>query len=148
MREYRSVRVLLVEDNPDDVEILLRALERGGVPCRLTLARDGQEALDALVGEGNGGPLRVLPDLVLLDLNTPRVGGLEVLRRIRAAPQTASLPVLILTVSDREEDVRQSYEMGANTYLQKPAEFADFVHLLEVLGEYWFALAALPPRAA
>ena len=147
MREFRPSQVLLVEDNQDDVEILRRALERSRIPNELYVARDGQEALDLLFG-GADGAASLRPDLVILDVNTPRVNGLEVLERIRASDQFGTMPVVVLTVSDREEDVVRSYQLGANTYIQKPPEFQQFVHVLEVLGEYWFAVAKLPRRAA
>ena len=145
VQTFRPVHILLVEDNPEDVEIFRRALERARVLSQLDVVRDGQEALEFLFPAGDGGARsRSRPDLVLLDLNTPRVNGFEVLQRIRASKELMTLPVIVLTVSAREEDIGKSYRLGANTYIQKPAEFQNFVRLLEVIGEYWFVMAKLP----
>lgn len=142
MTRYRSIRVLLVEDNPDDVEIARRAFKKTDVVSDIILARDGQEVLDRLFGE-EASPAR--PDLMLLDLNLPRVNGFEVLERVRASELYATMPVVVLTASARQEDVQRTYRLGANSYIQKPAVFERFTHLLEVLGEYWLEVATLPP---
>lgn len=141
MVRYRSIRVLLVEDNPDDVEIARRAFKKTGVVSDIILARDGQEVLDRLFGEEAS---TTRPDLMLLDLNLPRVNGFEVLERVRASELYASMPVVVLTASARQEDVQRTYRLGANSYIQKPAVFERFTHLLEVLGEYWLEVATLP----
>jgi two-component system response regulator len=133
--------VLLVEDNPDDVEIARRAFKKTGVVSDIILARDGQEVLDRLFGEEAS---TTRPDLMLLDLNLPRVNGFEVLERVRASELYASMPVVVLTASARQEDVQRTYRLGANSYIQKPAVFERFTHLLEVLGEYWLEVATLP----
>ncbi|MEX2158003.1 MAG: response regulator [Dehalococcoidia bacterium] len=141
MVRYRSIRVLFVEDNPDDIEIARRAFKRTGAASDIAIARDGQEVLDRLFGEETS---TFRPDLMLLDLNLPRVNGFEVLERVRASELYASMPVVVLTASGRQEDVQQTYRLGANSYIQKPAVFEQFAHLLEVLGEYWLEVATLP----
>ena len=142
MERYRPVEILLVEDNPDDIAIMERALARSSVASSITVARDGQDALDLLFGERDRCPR---PDLVLLDVNLPKVNGLDVLSRIRASDLVSSIPVVMLTSSVRQEDVIESYRRGANTYIQKPVVFERFARTLEVLGEYWFETATLPP---
>jgi len=137
------VNILLVEDNPNDVEITRRALEKGRVRNELTVARDGQEALDILFGNGNGGVLR--PGLILLDLNLPKVDGREVLEKIKADPKLKRIPVIVLTVSTREEDVIRSYDLGVNTFISKPVRFEDFIKVVTTIKEYWILIATLPP---
>jgi CheY-like chemotaxis protein len=147
--DYRPAQILLVEDNWDDVAILLRALERAQVSSELHVVRDGQEAVDfVFTGRDAEGRAVPRPSLMLLDINTPRLNGFEVLERIKESAEVSTLPVVMLTVSTRDEDVSRAYQLGANTYLQKPAEFKQFVRLLETLGEYWFVVAKLPPKAA
>lgn len=150
MHSFQSVQILLVEDNPDDVEITTRALAKSRIGNGLAVVRDGQEALDYLRREGDygGNPDLPRPDLVLLDINLPRVNGLEVLARIRSDKAIARLPVIMLTASSQEEDIVRSYDAGANSFIQKPVEFEKFVHALEVIGEYWLVVARLPPKAA
>lgn len=145
MQRLRPVQILLVEDNPDDVEITRRALRKGRVAIDLHVVRDGQEALDFLFREGDYGTDTPRPDLILLDLNLPNVNGLEVLRRVRASKDLSTIPVIMLSASDRDEDVVKSYELGANAYIVKPVEFEKFQHAIEVLGEYWIVIARLPP---
>jgi len=115
------------------------------VAIDLHVVRDGQEALEVLFREGDYGTDTPRPDLILLDLNLPKVNGLEVLRRVRASEALSTIPVIMLSASDRDEDVVKSYEVGANTYILKPVEFEKFQHAIEVLGEYWTAIARLPP---
>lgn len=134
--------ILLVEDNPDDLELTRRALRRVEIGNEVRVARDGQEALDALLGPG--GPSE-LPALVLLDLNLPRVSGLEVLRRIRADERTRILPVVILTSSREERDLVEGYRLGANSYVWKPVVFEKFVDTIRQLGLYWLLLNERPP---
>src|SRR3990170_4878809 len=141
MRRFRPIEILLVEDNPDDVAIALRAFARSDVASRLSVARDGQEVLDLL----GGRPLPSRPDLILLDVNLPKVNGLDVLAKIRASDEFAMMPVVILTASGREEDIVRSYRLGANSYIQKPVVFERFTRTLEVLGQYLFEVATLPP---
>ncbi len=131
--------ILLVEDNPDDEILTVRALKRQSIGNRIVVAHDGQEALDRLFGEGEGGaPER--PALVLLDLNLPRVEGLEVLRRIRSDPRTRLLPVVILTSSREERDIIEGYSLGANSYVRKPVNFDEFLEAARQLGLYWLLL--------
>jgi len=143
------MQILLVEDNLDDVTILRRALDRGRVPSELHVVRDGEEAVNVLfAGQDAEGHAVPHLDLVLLDINTPRLNGFEVLQRIKEDDELCTLPVVMLTVSARSEDVTRAYRLGANTYVQKPVEFKQFVRLIEILGEYWFEVAKLPPKAA
>ena len=148
MESLKPINVLLVEDNPDDVEITRRALSLGRIANDLHVARDGQEALDFLLRQGQYGADTPRPDLILLDLNLPKVNGLEVLERIKTKDGLCSIPVIMLTVSNRDEDVARSYKLGSSTYIQKPVEFDKFFHAIEVLGEYWIIIATLPPKEA
>ena len=138
--------ILLVEDNPDDVEITRRALRAGAAAVELLVARDGQEALDYLLRQGPHAADAAwrLPDLVLLDLNLPRLTGREVLEQIRATPALRAVPVVVLTTSHRPEDVRELYAAGANTYIEKPQDFQRFVRVLQTLQAYWLDAALLP----
>jgi CheY-like chemotaxis protein len=148
VQALKPVQILLVEDNPDDVEITRRAFRKGRVANDLHVVRDGQEALDFLYREGDFRIDTPRPDLILLDLNLPKVNGIEVLQKIKTRDGLSTIPVIVLTVSGREEDIITSYELAANTYIQKPVEFDKFVDAMEALGEYWFVIAELPPRAA
>jgi CheY-like chemotaxis protein len=138
--------ILLVEDNPADVQIAQRALRESGSAVDLIVVRDGQEALDYLLRRANhiAGPWR-RPDLILLDLNLPGLNGLEVLRHIRADANLADVPVVVLTTSRRPEDVRQTYAAGANTYIEKPQDFTRFAMVLQTIQRYWLDTALLPP---
>lgn len=139
--------ILLVEDNPDDVKLTLRAFEKSRIANEVVVARDGQEALDILFGDGAFGPTSGrLPEVVLLDLKLPRIDGLEVLRRIRENDRTHLLPVVVLTSSDEESDLMISYEIGANSYVRKPVDFAEFVEAAGMLGLYWLVLNRFPER--
>lgn len=139
--------ILLVEDNPQDELLTLRALRKANVANRIDVARDGQQALDYLFRAGDfagrAGP--DLPTVVVLDINLPRLSGLEVLARLRADPRTALLPVVILTSSDEERDRLQSYENGANSFVRKPVDFAEFAETVARLGVYWLATNEAPP---
>ena len=138
--------ILLVEDNPDDVLLTRRALRKNRVVNEVVVASDGQEALDYLFGAGKwAGQTSVLPQVVLLDLNMPRVGGLEVLRQIRADARTRLLPVVILTSSKEERDLTRGYSLGANSYVRKPVDFEEFVEAARQLGVYWLELNEPPP---
>jgi CheY-like chemotaxis protein len=139
--------ILLVEDNPADVEITRRALRESAAPVELIVVRDGEEAVDYLLRRGGHaapGAWR-LPDLVLLDLNLPRLTGREVLERIRANDAFRSVPVVVLTTSTLPEDVRALYAAGANTYIEKPQDFKHFVEVLKTIRHYWLDTALLPP---
>ena len=137
------VNILLVEDNPNDVEITVRALKKGQVRNELTVARDGQEALDILFGVKNGNVPK--PGLILLDLNLPKVNGHEVLEKIKADPKLRRIPVIVLTASTREEDIVRTYDLGVNTFISKPVEFKDFIRMVTTIKEYWIVIATLPP---
>lgn len=140
--------ILLVEDNPDDEELTLRALNKSNILNEVIVARDGVEALDYLFGTGSYAdrePLTI-PEVVLLDLKLPKLDGLEVLRRIRANEQTRLLPVVILTSSDEEPDLVESYKLGANSYVRKPVEFHQFAEAVRQLELYWLVINQPPPR--
>lgn len=141
MKHEGDADVLLVEDNPDDVELTLRALKRAHVVNPVRVARDGAEALEILFG---GEPRPALPRVVLLDLKLPRVNGLEVLERIRREESTRKLPVVVLTSSQEEPDVKRAYELGANSYIVKPVEFEKFVAAVGEVGLYWLVLNQPP----
>jgi len=126
--------ILLVEDNPDDVALTLRALERNNITNEVVLAEDGERALALLFDE------HLHPALILLDLKLPKVDGLEVLERLRADPATHVVPTVILTSSREEEDVVSGYELGANSYIRKPVDFAQFVDVVRQVGLYWLLL--------
>jgi two-component system response regulator len=134
--------ILLVEDNPSDIELTQRAFAKSHIANKLVVAEDGQEALDYLFGTGKhtGRDVSNIPALVLLDLKLPRLDGLEVLRQIRLDPRTSRLAVVILTTSKEEQDVAQSYDLGANSYIRKPVDFSQFTQAVEHLGLYWLVL--------
>ncbi|MBI5394013.1 MAG: response regulator [Verrucomicrobia bacterium] len=138
--------ILLVEDNPDDEALTLRALKQSNIANRVVVARNGVEALDYLFGTGPhaGGKELALPAVVLLDLKLPKVDGLEVLRRLRADERTRLLPVVVLTSSKEERDVIQSYSLGANSYIRKPVDFTQFAGAVQQLGIYWLLLNEPP----
>jgi CheY-like chemotaxis protein len=134
--------ILLVEDNPDDEALTLRAFHKNRIANEVIVARDGVEALDYLFGTGShaGRDLRVAPAVVLLDLKLPRVDGLEVLRRVRADARTNLLPVVILTTSREQQDIYEAYQLGANSYIRKPVDFEKFIYAVGQLGLYWLVL--------
>jgi CheY-like chemotaxis protein len=138
--------VLLVEDSQADVKITQRAWQESGISADLLIVRDGQEALDYLLRQKKHAtdPTWRAPDLVLLDLNLPRLSGQEVLRRLRATASLPPLPVIVLSTSKRPEEVRELYAAGANTYIEKPRDFARFVRVLQTILHYWLDLALLP----
>lgn len=142
--------ILLVEDNPDDVDLTLRAFQRAGITDPVEVVTDGVEALEYLFAKGAyaGRAGRALPSVVLLDLKLPRLSGHEVLRRIRADPRTSVVPVVILTSSVEEEDLVNGYRNGANSYVRKPVSYTEFVEAARQLGLYWLALNRGPPEGS
>ncbi|RUQ29226.1 MAG: response regulator [Candidatus Competibacteraceae bacterium] len=137
----KNKTILVVEDNPQDEMLMLRALRKANVANRIEIVRDGQQALDYLFCEGEfaGRDPKDLPAVVALDIGLPRLSGLEVLERLRAEPRTAVLPVVILTSSDEERDRLKSYQNGANSFVRKPVAFAEFAETVVRLGFYWLA---------
>lgn len=140
--------ILLVEDNPDDVELTLRALKKNNIANEVVVAQDGQEALDYMFGGGRyaGRDVNDMPAVVLLDLKMPKVDGIEVLRRLRADERTKTLPVVILTSSREEKDVVNGYKFGCNSYIRKPVDFTQFSEAIKQLGLYWLVLNEPPPK--
>ncbi len=139
--------ILLVEDNPDDQALTLRALKKNNIRNRVVIKQDGKEALDFLFCEGPdaGRDPRDMPQVILLDLKLPKIDGLEVLRRIRSDERTRLLPVVILTSSKEEQDMIKGYGYGANSYVRKPIDFNQFVEAVNQLGLYWLVLNEPPP---
>jgi CheY-like chemotaxis protein len=134
--------ILLVEDNPDDEALAIRALTKNNITNRVVVARDGIEALGLLFG--NGGCEPIAPAVVFMDLKLPRMSGIETLERIRADVRTCTLPVVMLTTSDEEADMMRSYAAGVNSYVRKPIDFAEFTSVAAQLGAYWLALNRRP----
>ncbi|MBN1487408.1 MAG: response regulator [Anaerolineae bacterium] len=139
--------ILLVEDNPDDELLTLRAFKKSKIINEVIVARDGAEALDYLFTTGKYAHRKnhKLPELILLDLKLPKIDGLEVLKRLREDPRTKLLPVIIMTSSNEECDIIESYNLGANSYIRKPVDFMRFTHAVEQLGLYWLVLNVTPP---
>lgn len=144
----RSGIILLVEDNPDDEFLTLRAFAKSNVVNEIVVAHDGQEALDYLFVEGSHAQRdpKLMPEVVLLDLNLPKIDGLTVLRRMRADKRTRRLPVVVMTSSKEEKDVISSYELGANSFVHKPIDFAQFAEAARHLGLYWLVLNEPAPK--
>jgi two-component system, response regulator len=142
--------ILLVEDSPDDIKLTLRAFQRSHLMNPIEVTRDGVEALDFLFARGAhvGRADMPLPTVVLLDLKLPRLDGLSVLRAIREDDRTRFLPVVIMTSSKEEQDLVSGYSLGANSYVRKPVDFAEFLEAVRVLGIYWLALNQVPPPKA
>lgn len=144
------VTILLVEDNLQDIEITRRAFAKGRVSNDLMVVRDGEEALDYLYRRGKyqNPAVSPQPGMILLDLNLPKVGGLDVLKRIKSDESLKMIPVIVLTVSQREQDIVASYDLGVNTYIQKPVEFENFMRVVNTVHDYWILIATLPPATA
>jgi len=140
--------ILLVEDNPDDEALTLRAFDKNKITNEIVVVRDGVEALDWLFAEGQyeGREPYLLPEVCLLDLKLPKVDGLEVLRRIREDERTKLMPVIILTTSEEESDRLAGYSLGANSYIRKPVDFSQFIEAVRQLGLYWLVLNESPPE--
>ncbi len=143
-QKHQHGLILLVEDNPDDVLLAQRAFKRSRLANRVVTKRDGQEALDYLLGTEDGRQAGPLPDVILLDLNMPRISGLEVLRRMRAAERTRYVPVVVLTTSDEQRDIFDSYKLGANSYIRKPIDTYEFFEAIQSVEHYW-TVSNLPP---
>ena len=141
----KDVRIVLVEDNPDDVELTLKAFKEYHLTNDIVVARDGEEALDILF-QGRKENVGQRPDLILLDLKLPKVDGLEVLRQVKSNPETKVIPVIILTSSKEENDLAQSYRLGVNSYIRKPVNFEKFMEVVKQLGLYWILLNEPPPK--
>jgi two-component system, response regulator len=141
--------IMIVEDNDDDLELALRAFKHNNVLNEIVVARDGVEALEYLFGTGPhaGRDLCIMPEVVLLDLKMPRLGGLEVLQRVRADVRTRYLPVVVLTSSDEEKDMIDSYHYGVNSYIRKPVDFEQFTDAVRQLSLYWMVLNQCPRNA-
>ena len=141
-----DIEILLVEDNPNDVELTLRALRKQNITDRVFVVKDGAEALDFLFGSGaySKRKLESRPKVILLDLKLPKVDGIEVLRRVKADARTKSIPVVMLTSSQEERDVVESYGIGVNSYIVKPVDFNQFVRAVSEVGLYWSTLNKLP----
>jgi CheY-like chemotaxis protein len=138
----RSNIILLVEDNEDDVELTLRAFRKSKILNEIVVVTDGVEALDYVFATGTyaGRNLDANPAVILLDLKLPKIGGLEVLRRLRADERTRRIPVVVLTSSNEERDILSSYDLGANSFVRKPVDFAQFVEAAQQLGMYWLVM--------
>jgi two-component system, response regulator len=136
--------ILLVDDNPDDVTFTLRAFRQNNITNEIVVAVDGEQALQMLLPEDTAQPFH--PALVLLDLKLPKVGGLEVLRRIRADPRTQSLPIVVLTTSSEDADIASSYQLGANSFVRKPVVLSEFLSAANMLGVYWLLVNQPAPE--
>lgn len=147
MRYDNNKIILLIEDNPDDEALTLRALKKNNILNDVVVVRDGAEALDFLFGTGAhaGRDVTQQPHLILLDLKLPKIDGLEVLRRLRSDARTRLQPVVILTTSSEEHDIVASYQLGANSYIRKPVDFEQFIEAVRQLGLYWLVLNVTPP---
>lgn len=140
--------ILLVEDNPDDEALTIRALQKNNILNEVVVARNGAEALDFLFGTGAyaGRNLDLMPEVVLLDLNLPKLNGLEVLKQLRQDKRTKLLPVVMLTTSNEDHDIIESYRLGCNSYIRKPVDFVQFSEAIRQLGVYWLLLNQSPPK--
>jgi two-component system, response regulator len=146
MTTLEDVEILLVEDNPNDVELTLRALQKQNLSNKVFVVKDGAEALDFMFAAGAYSQRKIekRPRVVLLDLKLPKVDGIEVLRRIKSDSRTNQIPVVMLTSSQEERDVVDSYSLGVNSYIVKPVDFSNFVHAVSELGVYWGILNKVP----
>jgi CheY-like chemotaxis protein len=143
MSAQKAIEILLVEDNPQDAELALRALRAGKIANHITVARDGAEALEILFGKDSQSA-EVAPKVILLDLKLPKITGLEVLKRVKSDPRTKLIPVVVLTSSREQSDVVESYGLGVNSYIVKPVDFERFTEALQKAGTYWLLLNQPP----
>ncbi len=141
-----DIKILLIEDNPDDVELTLRAFKKHNLANHITVARDGEEALDIIFQHGKESAEGLRPDLILLDLKLPKVDGMEVLRQIKENSETKVIPVIVLTSSKEESDLAESYRLGVNSYIRKPVNFEKFAEVVMQLGLYWLLINEPPPN--
>ena len=141
-----DIKILLIEDNPDDVELTLRAFKKHNLANHITVARDGEEALDIIFQRGKESAGGQRPDLILLDLKLPKVDGMEVLKQIKKNSETKVIPVIILTSSKEENDLAEGYLLGANSYIRKPVNFENFTGVVMQLGLYWLLINEPPPQ--
>ncbi len=150
MSESNPIEILLVEDSKDDLDMALRALRKANLANHIQVARDGAEALDFIFCEGAhaGRKMADVPRLILLDLKLPKIDGKEVLQRIKTDPRTKMIPVVMLTSSQEQKDVLESYRLGVNSYIVKPVNFEGFAAAVQELGMYWLLLNHPPPSAA
>ena len=150
MEPSSLVEILLVEDNQSDAILTMHALEKSKLANRIDIVRDGEEALDFLLcrGKFENRSIERVPSLILLDLKLPKIDGLEVLREIKSNPITRSIPVVVLTTSKEERDLVKSYQLGVNSYIQKPVNFAEFQEIVRQLGMYWLLVNSKPPASA
>jgi len=148
MNDTGEIEILLVEDNPDDIDMTLRALRKANIVNHIKIARDGQEALEFIFGEDTQAAhnLDEVPKLILLDLKLPRIDGFEVLKRIKGNPRTKRVPIVVLTSSREQQDVVETYQLGVNSYIVKPVNFESFVDAVGKLGMYWLLLNQPPPK--
>ncbi|MCH7740427.1 MAG: response regulator [Chloroflexi bacterium] len=144
----KAIEILLVEDNPNDVELTLHALRSNNIANEVHVARDGEEALEMIFGSGRWADHPERPAIVLLDLKLPKVDGLEVLRKLKTDPRTQAMPVVVLTSSREEPDIAAAYQLGANSYIVKPVDFDQFLDCVRQLGLYWLLLNEHPPENA
>jgi two-component system, response regulator len=146
MNNYNDVEILIVEDNPNDAELALRALQKNKVSNHVQLVRDGEEALDFIFARGrySARSINFRPKVILLDLKLPKINGLEVLKVLKEDPRTRAIPVVMMTSSSEESDMVASYEMGVNSYIVKPVDFEKFVDSVRDLGFYWLLLNQRP----
>ncbi len=148
MNPSNPIEILLVEDNPNDVELALHALKKNNLTNRIEVVRDGEEALEFIFGKGVNSdlPNEQRPKVILLDLKLPKVDGLEVLKRLKSDPQTRSIPVVMLTSSREERDIIESYRLGVNSYIVKPVDFEQFTEAVRQLGLYWLLMNQPPAQ--
>ena len=150
MNNHTEIEILLVEDSPQDVELTMLALRRGNLANHIVVARDGEEALDILFcrGQYSSRSFSNPPRFIMLDIKLPKVDGLEVLRQLKADPRTKSIPVVIMTSSSEQRDLVQGYQLGLNSFIQKPVDFQEFRDIVGKMGFYWLVINKPPPREA